>query len=90
VSADGQFTDDNDDLFGAAVQLAARLCRFASAGEIAVSVAVRELSVGNQFRFEDGGLVQLKGLPEPSLPIAWLGATTIVRDHCSDRRVGGI
>jgi class 3 adenylate cyclase len=46
------------------VQLAARLCDYASAGEIVTSVAVRELSVGKQFRFEDRGLVQLKGLPE--------------------------
>ena len=65
--------DDNDDLFGAAVQLAARLCGFASAGEIVASVAVRELSVGKQFRFEDRGLVQLKGLPEPTTAyrVAW-------------------
>jgi len=64
ISAGEPVTDGNDDLFGAAVQLAARLCDFASAGEIVTSVAVRELSVGKQFRFEDRGLVMLKGLPE--------------------------
>ena len=64
ISAGEPVTDGNDDLFGAAVQLAARLCDFASAGEIVASVAVRELSVGKQFRFEDRGLVKLKGLPE--------------------------
>lgn len=66
ISAGEPVTDDDDDLFGAAVQLAARLCGDASAGEIAVSVAVRELCIGKQFRFEDRGLVQLKGLPEPT------------------------
>jgi class 3 adenylate cyclase len=65
ISAGEPVTDGNDDLFGAAVQLAARLCAFAAAGEIAASVAVRELSVGKQFRFEHRGLVQIKGLPEP-------------------------
>ncbi|HEV8205074.1 MAG TPA: nickel-binding protein [Acidimicrobiia bacterium] len=66
ISAGEPVTDDNDDLFGAAVQLAARLCDSASGGEIAVSIAVRELCVGKQFVFEDRGPVQLKGLPEPT------------------------
>ncbi len=38
----------------------------AEAGEIAVSVAVRELCIGKEFRFEDRGRVALKGLPEPT------------------------
>jgi len=66
ISAGEPVTGDNDDLFGAAVQLAARLCDSASAGEIAASLAVRELCVGKQFLFEDRGLVRLKGLPEPT------------------------
>jgi class 3 adenylate cyclase len=65
ISAGEPVTDDTDDLFGAAVQLAARLCDSASAGEIAVSLAVRELCVGKQFLFETRGPVLLKGLPEP-------------------------
>jgi adenylate cyclase len=67
ISAGEPVTDDNDDLFGAAVQLAARLCASASAGEITASLAVRELCVGKQFRFEGGGPVELKGLPEPTV-----------------------
>jgi class 3 adenylate cyclase len=63
ISAGEPVTDDNEDLFGAAVQLAARLCDSASAGEIAASLAVRELCVGKPFRFEDHGPVQLKGFP---------------------------
>jgi class 3 adenylate cyclase len=66
ISAGEPVTDDHDDLFGAAVQLAARLCAAASPGEIAVSVAVRELCVGKPFRFEDRGQLDLKGLPEPT------------------------
>jgi class 3 adenylate cyclase len=66
ISAGEPVTDDNDDLFGASVQLAARLCETASAGEITVSLAVRELSAGKQFPFQDGGVVELKGLTEPA------------------------
>jgi class 3 adenylate cyclase len=77
ISAGEPVTDDTDDLFGAAVQLAARLCDSASAGEIAVSLAVRELCVGKQIVFEDRGLVQLKGLPEPTTAyrVSWSDAT---------------
>ncbi|MDP9333955.1 MAG: adenylate/guanylate cyclase domain-containing protein [Actinomycetota bacterium] len=66
ISAGEPVTDDHHDLFGAAVQLAARLCAAASPGDIAVSVAVRELCVGKPFRFEDRGELSLKGLPEPT------------------------
>jgi class 3 adenylate cyclase len=73
ISAGEPVTDDNDDLFGAAVQLAARLCDSASAGEIAASLVVRELCVGKRFRFEERGPVQLKGLPEPTIAyrVSW-------------------
>jgi class 3 adenylate cyclase len=73
ISAGEPITDDNDDLFGAAVQLAARLCDSASAGEITASVAVRELSIGKQFRFEGRGPIQLKGIPEPTIAyrVSW-------------------
>lgn len=66
ISAGEPVTDDNDDLFGAAVQLAARLCAAASEGDIAVSVAVRELCTGKSFRFDDRGEHALKGIPEPT------------------------
>ncbi len=66
ISAGEPITDGDDDLFGASVQLAARLCAAASADEILASLAVRELCLGKQIRFEDRGPVQLKGLPEPT------------------------
>lgn len=65
ISAGEPITDDNDDLFGAAVQLAARLCDAVTAGDIAVSVAVRELCIGKPFRFADLGSFNIKGLPDP-------------------------
>jgi class 3 adenylate cyclase len=75
ISAGEPVTDDNDDLFGAAVQLAARLCAAAGPGEVAVSVAVRELCIGKPFRFEDRGHITLKGMPEPTrvYSLSWLG-----------------
>jgi class 3 adenylate cyclase len=66
ISAGEPVTDDDGDLFGAAVQLAARLCGHADPGDIAVSIAVRELCMGKGFRFEDRGPIELKGLPEPT------------------------
>ncbi|HXY92094.1 MAG TPA: nickel-binding protein [Acidimicrobiia bacterium] len=73
ISAGEPVTGDNDDLFGAAVQLAARLCGAADSGDIAVSVAVRELCVGKRFGFDDRGALPLKGIPEPVqvFAVAW-------------------
>jgi class 3 adenylate cyclase len=74
ISAGEPVTDNNDDLFGAAVQLAARLCDSSSASEITTSLAVRELCVGKQFGFESREPVQLKGFPEPTIAyrVTWL------------------
>jgi class 3 adenylate cyclase len=65
ISAGEPVTDGNDDLFGAAVQLAARLCGIADAGDIAVSVAVKELSIGKRFVFVEREAMPLKGIAEP-------------------------
>jgi class 3 adenylate cyclase len=65
ISAGEPVTGDDDDLFGAVVQLAARLCGAADAGDIAVSVAVKELCRGKRFDFVERGAMPLKGLPEP-------------------------
>ena len=73
ISAGEPVTGDNNDLYGAAVQLAARLCDAATNGDILVSVAVRELCVGKPFRFDEHGRLELKGVPEPTQTyrVAW-------------------
>ena len=60
----GEPITDGDDLFGATVQLAARLCSCAERGGIAVSVAVRELCLGKRHQFDEGRLVEMKGFPQ--------------------------
>jgi class 3 adenylate cyclase len=73
ISAGEPVTSEDQDLFGAAVQLAARLCGSADAGEIHVTTGVRELCMGKRFEFLDRGPVALKGLPEPAqvYAVAW-------------------
>ena len=72
VSA-GEPVAENDDLFGAAVQLAARACDRAAANSILVSTAVRELCVGKGFTFEARGPYELKGFGElvPLHEVVW-------------------
>ena len=61
----GEPITEGGDLFGATVQLAARLCACAERGGIAVSLAVRELCLGKRVQFDEGRLVELKGFPQP-------------------------
>ena len=61
----GEPVTENDDLFGSVVNLAARLCAAATPGGICVSLAVRELTLGKGFTFEDRGTAELKGFDEP-------------------------
>ena len=61
----GEPVTEGGDLFGAAVQLSARLCGAASPGCIAVSTAVRELCAGKLFDFDARGAFDLKGFAEP-------------------------
>ena len=55
----------DDDYFGAAVQLAARVCDRAEPGQVLVPSVVRDLCRGKTFTFEDQGETTLKGFPEP-------------------------
>lgn len=61
----GEPVTERGDLFGAAVQLAARLCDSASASHICVSEAVRDLAIGKRFPFGPVEELQLKGFDEP-------------------------
>jgi len=63
--AAGEPVEDHGDLFGASVQLAARLCSQARPGQILVSNVVVELCAGKGLRFEDQGDVLLKGFEQP-------------------------
>jgi len=61
----GEPVTERDDLFGAAVQMSARICGVATPGSVAVSTAVRELCVGKRFHFHPRGAFDLKGFSEP-------------------------
>jgi class 3 adenylate cyclase len=61
----GEPVTEEGDLFGVAVELAARLCGQGVAGGILVSSAVREVCLGKGFEFEDRGIADLKGFSEP-------------------------
>jgi class 3 adenylate cyclase len=63
--AAGEPVTEQDDLFGAAVQQAARLCALAQPDCIVVSSGVQDLCRGKGLRFCDGGPVELKGFEEP-------------------------
>lgn len=59
--AAGEPVDHNDDLFGATVTLASRICAAAEGGQILASDTVYELGRANGFRFEEGQDHTLKG-----------------------------
>lgn len=61
----GDPVEDSNDLFGAAVQLAARICNVAQADTILVSRAIRDTCVGANQLFEPKGSQTLKGFSEP-------------------------
>jgi class 3 adenylate cyclase/pimeloyl-ACP methyl ester carboxylesterase len=52
-------------LAGIAVHIAARICSLAAPGEVLTSGTVRELVAGSGITFDDRGVHQLKGVPEP-------------------------
>ena len=64
-AAVGEPVEQNNDLFGSTVQLAARLCAHAHPEQILVSNAIAELCIGKGLSFEDVGEVSLKGFNSP-------------------------
>lgn len=56
---------EEDDFFGSAVILAARLASRAAGGEILASDVVRQLAAGKGFQFAERGAASLKGFAEP-------------------------
>jgi class 3 adenylate cyclase len=63
--AAGEPVAESDDLFGAAVNLAARLCGRAQPDSILVPSAIRDLTLGKRFSYTAKGRLRLKGFDEP-------------------------
>jgi len=61
----GEPVSEDADLFGTAVQLAARVCTRAEPGQILASNVVRELTAGKGLLFADIGDVALRGFEDP-------------------------
>jgi class 3 adenylate cyclase len=61
----GEPIAEAEDLFGTAVNLAARIAAQAAGGEILVANVVRELAAGKGFLFADRGDVALRGFEDP-------------------------
>ena len=61
----GEPISEDEDLFGTAVNMAARIAAKAAAGEILASNVVRELVAGKEFLFSDRGDTELRGFEDP-------------------------
>ena len=72
----GEPIAEDKDLFGTAVNLAARICAHAEAGQILAPIVVRELAAGKQFLFADLGETELRGFEDPVrlYELRWRGA----------------
>lgn len=64
--ASGEPVDHNDDIFGAAVNLASRICDAAEAGHPLTSEQLHDLGLERGFSFDPGREVVLKGFPDPT------------------------
>ena len=61
----GEPVTTSEDIYGAAVNLAARICAQAAGGQTLAASTVRDLSIGKGGEFTDMGSLELKGFPEP-------------------------
>ena len=61
----GEPIAEEGDLFGTSINLAARICDHAEAGQILAANVVRELAAGKQFLFADLGETELRGFEDP-------------------------
>ncbi len=61
----GEPVMEHEDLFGATVQLARRICDCAEPSDILVANVVRELCMGKGFMFADSGETALRGFEDP-------------------------
>ena len=61
----GEPVEDSEDIYGAAVNLAARICAHAAGGQTLVAGPVRDLAIGKPVEFSDMGMIALKGSEDP-------------------------
>ena len=61
----GEPVTEGDDFFGAAVQMAARVCNKAGQNKVLVSGIVKDLCMGKDVKFIDLGQTELKGFNSP-------------------------
>jgi class 3 adenylate cyclase len=61
----GEPVAEDEDLFGTAVQLTARIAARAEPGQVLVSDVVRQLAAGKGFLFSDEGNAALRGFEDP-------------------------
>ena len=74
-AAAGEPVEQNSDIFGVTVQLAARLCTYAEPEQIVVSNVVAELCIGKGLAFRSLGEVSLKGFDDSihAHAVEWAG-----------------
>ncbi len=72
----GEAVEEDNDFFGAAVQMTARICDKASKGNIWVSQAVMSACKGQKIGFIPRGQFEMKGIqgPKPLFEIGWSDA----------------
>ena len=63
----GEVERSQNAIRGISVTLTARIVAAAKPGEVLVSTTIRDLTAGSGLRFEERGLHELKGIPEPRL-----------------------
>lgn len=73
--AAGEPVDHDDDIFGAAVTMANRICSSAGSGQIEVSDVVHDLGIEDGFSFGEARTQVLKGFSEPATLYELLGST---------------
>ncbi len=61
----GEAVQEEGDFYGQAVQVSARICDKANAGQIFVTQSVKDLTQGHPIQFKDAGKFDLKGISEP-------------------------
>jgi adenylate cyclase len=83
----GEPVMEENDYYGIAVTLAARICAEAKGGDILCSGVIRDLSQGKDLRFRERGQAKLKGISDPQrlYEIVWDPSTpTTAEDQESD------